>query len=65
MATNGQWNDFNNRVAAQQWQAAFDIIETIVKDIDLRLKSEEAKSVNQTAQLQDLKTRVTALENAP
>lgn len=65
MATSQQWSQFDARVADQQWQAAFNILETIVKDIDFRLKSEENKTAALQTKVNDLTARVTALENAP
>lgn len=64
MATNAQWNTFEDKINAGQWLQAFNILETIVKDIDARLKVEENKSANITAQLQDIKNRLNVLEQA-
>jgi hypothetical protein len=57
MATNAQWTAFDDKINEAKWLQAFNILETIVKDIDARLKSQENKVTNLTA-------RVVALENA-
>jgi len=64
MATAQQWNSFDGRVQADDWDGAFNVLEVIVKDIDFRLKSQENKMTALQTKVADLEARVVALENA-